>query len=55
MVFLAQAGKLQGRSHFGKGLWHAHAGGFSADGKSLVYSRDRDFGDIHVIEKTSQN
>jgi Tol biopolymer transport system component len=39
---------------FGKGVWHAHAGGFSADGKSLVYSRDRDFGNIHVMEKNTQ-
>jgi TolB protein len=36
---------------FGKGRWHAHAGGWAPDGKSLVYSRDRDYGDIHVIEK----
>jgi Tol biopolymer transport system component len=34
----------------GKGAWHVHNGGLSADGKAVVYSRDKDFGDIYVIE-----
>ena len=38
------------RITFGKGEWHAHAGGWSPDGRSVVYSRDRDFGDIYIIE-----
>ena len=50
---LPRAGKDR-QVTFGKGVWHAHAGGFSADGRSLVYSRDRDFGDIYVIEKTGK-
>jgi serine/threonine protein kinase len=49
---LPRAGREVRQVTFGKGVWHAHAGGFSADGKTLVYSRDRDFGDIHVIEKS---
>ena len=35
---------------FGKGQWHAHAGGWTPDGRAVVYSRDRDFGDIFLIE-----
>jgi len=35
---------------FGNGVWHAHNGGWSPDGRTVVYSRDRDFGDIHLIE-----
>jgi hypothetical protein len=27
-----------------------HAGGFAWDGSGLVYSRDRDYGDIYLIE-----
>jgi hypothetical protein len=34
----------------GNGNWHSHAGGWSADGRSVVYSRDRDYGDIYTIE-----
>ena len=30
--------------------WHAHSGGWAPDSKNVVYSRDRDFGDIYVIE-----
>ena len=35
---------------FGNGVWHVHNGGWAPDGRTLVYSRDRDFGDIHLIE-----
>jgi serine/threonine-protein kinase len=35
---------------FGDGVWHVHSGGWAPDGSGLVYSRDRDFGDIYVIE-----
>ncbi len=34
----------------GRGLWHTHSGGWSPDGKALVYTRDTDNHDIHVIE-----
>ncbi len=34
----------------GKGLWHVHNGGWSPDGKRIVYTRDADQGDIYVIE-----
>ncbi len=35
---------------FGGGVWHVHNGGWAPDGSGLVYSRDRDFGDIYIIE-----
>lgn len=35
---------------FGGGVWHVHNGGWAPDGRTLVYSRDRDYGDIHLIE-----
>jgi hypothetical protein len=35
---------------FGGGVWHVHSGGWAPDGSGLVYSRDRDFGDIYIIE-----
>ena len=35
---------------FGEGVWHVHSGGWAPDGSGVVYSRDRDFGDIYVIE-----
>jgi Tol biopolymer transport system component len=34
----------------GRGLWHVHNGGWSPDGKTIVYTRDTDQGDIYVIE-----
>jgi len=34
----------------GQGAWHAHNGGFSADGKRILYTRATDEGDIYVIE-----
>ena len=34
----------------GKGLWHVHNGGWSLDGKKIVYTRDIDQGDIYAIE-----
>jgi serine/threonine-protein kinase len=43
------AGEPQ-RLTFGNGVWHAHSGGWAPDSKNVVYSRDRDFGDIYVIE-----
>jgi Tol biopolymer transport system component len=38
------------RLTFGDGVWHVHSGGWAPDGRGVVYSRDRDFGDIYVIE-----
>jgi len=35
---------------FGDGAWHVHSGGWASDGSAVVYSRDRDEGDIYVIE-----
>ena len=35
---------------FGNGVWHVHSGGWAPDGSAVVYSRDRDEGDIYVIE-----
>jgi Tol biopolymer transport system component len=34
----------------GNGIWHVHNGSWSADGKHIVYTRDKDDGDIYVIE-----
>ena len=34
----------------GGGLWHIHMGGFTPDGQKIVYTRDRDWGDLYVIE-----
>jgi Tol biopolymer transport system component len=34
----------------GAGLWHVHGGAWSRDGKSLVYTRDTDRGDIYAIQ-----
>lgn len=34
----------------GAGQWHAHSGGWAPDASAVVYSRDRDYGDIYVIE-----
>jgi hypothetical protein len=33
------------------GTWHVHNGGWSADSKSLVYTRDMDYGDIYLLER----
>jgi serine/threonine-protein kinase len=35
---------------FGGGVWHVHNGGWGPDGNSIVYSRDRDYGDIYLLE-----
>jgi Tol biopolymer transport system component len=32
-----------------EGTWHVHNGGWSPDSKSLVYTRDQDYGDIHKL------
>ncbi len=32
-----------------KGTWHVHNGGWSADSKQLVYTRDMDYGDIYEL------
>jgi serine/threonine protein kinase len=32
-----------------EGSWHVHNGGWSADSKSLVYTRDQDYGDIYEL------
>jgi hypothetical protein len=29
--------------------WHIHNGGWSSDSKSLVYTRDQDYGDIYEL------
>ena len=34
----------------GRGLWHAHSGGWSPDGKAFVYTKDTDNFDIYAIE-----
>jgi Tol biopolymer transport system component/tRNA A-37 threonylcarbamoyl transferase component Bud32 len=34
----------------GRSLWHVHKGGWSPDGKTIVYTRDADQGDIYTIE-----
>ncbi len=34
----------------GYGKYHVHNGGWSPDGKQIVYTRDVDAGDIYVIE-----
>jgi Tol biopolymer transport system component len=34
----------------GRGLSHTHSGGWSPDGKAVVYTKDTDNGDIYVIE-----
>jgi len=44
-------GPLEQITH-GNGEWHVHAGGFSRDGSSIVYARDRDYGDIYLIRPT---
>lgn len=36
----------------GEGTWHVHNGGWSADSKQLVYTQDKDYGDIYeLVEK----
>jgi hypothetical protein len=32
-----------------EGTWHIHNGGWSADSKSLVYTQDKDYGDIYEL------
>lgn len=34
----------------GDGQWHVHNGGFTPDGKSVVYTRDTDTANIYMIE-----
>ena len=34
----------------GRGLWHTHSGGWSPDGKAVVYTKDTDDFDIYIIE-----
>jgi Tol biopolymer transport system component len=34
----------------GRSLWHTHKGGWSPDGKTIVYTRDADQGDVFSIE-----
>jgi Tol biopolymer transport system component len=35
---------------FGKGKWHVHGGAWSPDGRSIVYTRDFDRGNLSVID-----
>jgi Tol biopolymer transport system component/predicted Ser/Thr protein kinase len=39
----------------GDGKYHVHNGGWSPDGKQIVYTRDTDAGDIYVIEPPPGN
>jgi Tol biopolymer transport system component len=32
-----------------EGTWHVHNGGWSADSKSIVYTQDKDYGDIYEL------
>jgi hypothetical protein len=32
-----------------EGGWHVHNGGWSPDAKSIVYTRDQDYGDIYEL------
>ena len=35
-----------------EGTWHVHNGGWTPDSKQLVYTQDRDYGDIYeLVEK----
>ncbi|MFQ5628500.1 MAG: hypothetical protein ACE5I1_07050, partial [bacterium] len=34
----------------GDGTWHVHNGAWSPDGKRIIYTRDKDEGDLYVIE-----
>lgn len=34
----------------GEGLWHVDNGGWTPDGRSVVYTRDTDTGDVFVME-----
>jgi Tol biopolymer transport system component len=34
----------------GRSLWHVHKGAWSPDGKTIVYTRDADQGDVYTIE-----
>jgi len=34
----------------GDGKWHVHNGGFSPDGKRVIYTRDTDSGDISILD-----
>ena len=42
-------GKPQQITH-GEDAFHVHNGGWSPDGKAVVYTRDNDSGDVYVIE-----
>ena len=35
---------------FGQGRWHVHGGAWSPDGRSIVYTRDFDRGNLSVID-----
>jgi hypothetical protein len=32
-----------------EGSWHVHNGGWSPDSKSIVYTRDQDYGDLYEL------
>ena len=32
-----------------EGTWHVHHGGWSADSRRLVYTQDKDYGDIYEL------
>ena len=34
----------------GDGVWHVHGGGWTPDSRSIVYTRDFDTGNLHVID-----
>ena len=35
---------------FGEGVWHVHGGAWTPDARSIVYTRDFDSGNLHVID-----
>ena len=34
-----------------EGTWHVHNGGWSPDSKKLVYTQDKDYGDLYELVK----
>ena len=42
-------GQPQAITH-GDGEWHVHNGGWSADSKQVIYTRDTDTGDVYLLE-----
>jgi hypothetical protein len=34
----------------GEGRWHTHNGGWAPDGRSVIFTRDTDAGDVFVLD-----